>query len=153
MPILDSPAPLSIAVACFFLSSGAFADIYKTVDDQGRVHYSNQASKGAESMELESRLQVVKPAARQKTPSEQIEKAREKRRQIRQWADREASRVEAKKKYAEQARRNADRAVERKRKSDQKVIDMKREKRKIRSERNRRRRHKEIMDELSRARH
>ena len=142
-----------LAVACFFFSSGAFADIYKTVDDQGRVHYSNQPSEGAESMELESRVQVVKPDARQKTQTEQIERARAKRRQIRQWADREASRVETRKKVAEQAKRMTDRAAERKRKREQTVVDMKREKRKIRSERNRKRRHKRIMDELSRARH
>lgn len=79
-------------VACFGVLSASVAtgEMFRWTDAQGRVHYSDQPLVGSEAVELDadSRIQTVSEPTRAE-PSEAVKKAREKRREVQRYVDRE----------------------------------------------------------------
>lgn len=59
----------AVALAALFLSSTSQAEIYKHIDAQGRVTYSNVPIKGATKLNLEPLTTVPGPRAKTGTPT------------------------------------------------------------------------------------
>lgn len=86
---------LWVAFMASIAAPPAAAEMFRWVDAQGRVHYSDQPQAGAQAVELEDSIQVTKPADSEADgPSEAVLRARQKRREIQRWADREARKRE-----------------------------------------------------------
>lgn len=82
---------LGVAFTLSIAAPPAAAEMFRWVDAQGRVHYSDQPQAGAKTVELEDSIQVTKPVDPESAgPSEAVLRARQKRREIQRWADREA---------------------------------------------------------------
>ncbi len=97
---------IAVALAVMLIAPSAPAEMYRWVDAQGRVHFSDRPVKGAENVELEAQIQVQEPA--EGTSAEAIERARAKRREVQRWANRE-SRTASRRKSAAAAAGNGTR--------------------------------------------
>ena len=88
------PLSLVSALATCLFAPVALAEFYTWTDDAGRTHYSDQPRNGAERMEVDARRVQVPVGqdardARDGEPSEAVKRAREKRREVQRWADRQ----------------------------------------------------------------
>jgi len=87
-----SRAALAAGIACLLVASNGMAEMYRWVDATGRVHYSDQPRAGAAPVELEAAIQVTDQQGAREALGESsnaVERARQKRREIQRWVDRE----------------------------------------------------------------